>query len=272
MSSLQALLLGLVQGLTEFLPISSSGHLQLLETLFGFQESDNLLFFDVVCHIGTLIAIVLFFTREILQLFQKERDRLLRLVIATLPLLPIPFLLGPIREVASSSRMVAFFFLTTALLLLIGSRYQVKTKNRALQSLLIGTSQAVAVFPGLSRSGTTISVGRFLGLEKGEALTFSLLLSIPATLGALALLLLKATKSGLPPSVPFSCYAIGLTTSFIVGYFSIHLMKRLVTSDKITLFVWYCLFLSSILFVFSAGDNEKKSEVKKTEIENLQED
>lgn len=246
MTDVQAFVLGLIQGITEFLPISSSGHLKLAEHLLGLQDLDKLILFDLVCHLGTLLAILLLFRREIGQLFTKE------MLLATLPLFPLALFLKPIEKLFAAPGMLGFFFLATACILYIGIAAGRRggvllLKSSSKRALLIGTSQALAIFPGVSRSGTTLSAGRLLGMSQEESFRFSFLIAIPAILGGTALMLLKLLlEEGPLPPVTHLQYLIAFVTSFLVGCGALKLLFRLATRDKLTVFVWYCLVLGTL--------------------------
>src|SRR6266850_2578046 len=126
MSILEALVMGILQGLTEFLPISSSAHLKLTKLLLGIREGESLVIFDLICHLGTLMALLLFLRSDILKLFRCERRKLGLIIIATIPLVPFYFLLKPLRDFASQASLLGFFLMLTGTILLVGSRLRIK--------------------------------------------------------------------------------------------------------------------------------------------------
>ncbi len=253
MTLTQALLLGIVQGITEFLPVSSSGHLTLLQYFFGFQSLDGFILFDLVLHLGTLCAIFAVFQTEILRLFGKDPSRFRQVVLGTLPLFPLAFILKPIESVFDKPEFFGLFFLVTAALLYAGIRfgYEKPPKERELSkwkdSLFIGLFQALAIFPGISRSGSTISAARLAGWSQSDAVTFSFLLAIPAILGGASLKtlqILTLKNDSLPPLGSLQ-YVAGFCAAFIVGYAALNLLIRLATKEKFMYFVWYCLALGA---------------------------
>ena len=222
MSTLEAIFLGILQGLTEFLPVSSSGHLTLGQALIGLQDLHNFIIFDLICHLGTLLAIFVIYRNDILQLFTSDKRRFGQLVLATLPLFPLVLLLKPIKALFDQTQYLGFFFIITAFLLYLGIRYgSVKAKTHPWRdALAIGMFQAVAIVPGISRSGATISGARILGWQTQEAVTFSFLLAIPAILGGTAvelLQLLLKSQTASAASIGIMPYAAGFATSLASG-------------------------------------------------------
>ena len=186
---LDAIILGIVQGLTEFLPVSSSGHLKLVQYFLGLQNLDRYIIFDLVCHLGTLLAILIVFFRSIKQLVSTNKTLFWQVVLGTLPLFPLVLMMKPIKAAYASPSYLGFFFLMTAAILFLGCRFGkiVSTAEREKHSwrdaLLVGMWQAIAILPGVSRSGSTISGARLLGWNANDAVTFSFLLAIPAICG-----------------------------------------------------------------------------------------
>lgn len=256
LSSAEAILLGLIQGITEFFPISSSGHLTLFQSLLGLQNLDKLIIFDLVCHLGTLLSIACIYRKHIAHLFTKNKTGLLPIFVGTLPLFPAAFFLKPIENLYNETSLLGFFFLGTAAILSIGilwgsekavSELQKKTLRDA---FLIGCSQAIALLPGISRSGTTISAARLLGWKGEDALSFSFMLAIPAILGGTCLKIfhLAASSSNMLTSpLPLFPYAMGFLSSFLTGTFTLWLLIKLDAKQKLLYFVWYCFFLGIFL-------------------------
>jgi len=251
MTLLEAIFLGIVQGITEFLPISSSGHLELAQLFLGMQNLHHYVIFDLVCHLGTLLAIFFMFWSEITKSFTTDRKRFIQIVLGTLPLFPLVLIMKPIKALFNEPQYLGACFLFTALLLYLGIRLarnvgeQHLEKRKWRDSLTIGLFQAVAILPGVSRSGSTISAARVLGWSSQEAITFSFLLAIPAILGGVAIesmqLILKGTAS--MPEVPTGQYIAGFFTSFGVGYYALYQLRLLASKQKFMYFVWYCLLL-----------------------------
>lgn len=274
MNILEALLQGILQGLTEFLPVSSSGHLSLFQHFFGAGGKGGLAF-DLMLHLGTLAAVIAVFYEEIwalvLEFFRTVRDiftgrfhfktdvperRLLfMLVIATLPLALVVPLRGAVARVAEDNSILleGLFFLVTALLLFGASGVrQGKAgilKMHAKQALPIGVAQALATFPGISRSGATISTGMILGFDRQTAVTFSFLLGIPAVLGGAVLEVGDAVKEDMLPG--FGPLVAGMLAAAVVGYLAILLVRRLLLAGKWRLFAWYTLAVGILVIAIA---------------------
>lgn len=253
MSTWEAIILGVIQGLTEFLPVSSSGHLELGQIFLGFNNLHHYIFFNLICHMGTLCAIFYLLFPQIKQSLTTHKERLGYLVLATLPLFPLVFVLKPIKAVFDQPQYLGLCFLFTALLL-FSSQMDIKrrSKSRKFDSITIGCFQALAVFPGISRSGSTISAARLLGWSNEEAVSFSFLLAIPAILGGTALELLQlfmhSNVEG--PSIHLLTFAVGFITSFAVGCLALKLLIRMLAEGKWIYFAWYCLFLGIVTTVY----------------------
>jgi len=249
-TTLDAIILGIVQGLTEFLPVSSSGHLKLVQHLLGLKDLDQYLLFDLACHLGTLLAIFLVFSQVIIEVFTTHKMRLYQVMLGTLPLFPLVLIMKPIHAAYADPSYLGFFFMLTAAILFLGvygsKTLPVKrqTEHPWRDALIIGTWQALAILPGVSRSGSTISGARLLGWNMTEAIAFSFLLAIPAILGGTCLELLKLWRH--PETVantPFLAYVAGFVSSFIIGIGALRLLIHLATHNKFIYFAWYCLFL-----------------------------
>lgn len=249
MPLLIALFLGFVQGLTEFFPISSSAHLNLTKQIFGVENIPVI--FDLSCHLGSLIALLWFFKRELLDLFQHDRHKLLYIFIALLPLIPAYFFLKPLRQIVSQPEFLGFFLMLTGIILLVGQKIRFKKKKGSISELLfIGTLQSAALFPGISRSASTISAARVLGWEAKEAVRFSFLLAIPTILGGNFLEIHQLWKENqLSDLFNLPCL-IGFATSLIVGLgvirFAIHWLEK----GKLTVFAWYCFAIGILTNIY----------------------
>jgi undecaprenyl-diphosphatase len=273
MEPLQAIILGIVQGLTEFLPVSSSGHLVIFQHLFGLKEPE--LFFDICVHLGTLLAVILVFRSEIKELMQSL-GHLVRLIFvkdahfehlfkdSQFKMLLLVFfgffptaLLGVVfheigQQVFSSVLVVGLMLLITGGLLWQTRR--VKQDGGGLESfsirtaLIIGLVQGLAIMPGISRSGSTIALGLFLGLNRELSARYSFMLAIPAILGA-GILSLHGLIAD--PNVDVTIALIGAGVSFIVGYFALVSLLRMVKKAKLYLFAPYCWAVGiAALFIF----------------------
>jgi undecaprenyl-diphosphatase len=258
MSILEAIILGLVQGLTEFIPVSSSGHLVLLHAAFGVTDSG--LAFDVALHIGTLLALVIFFYKEIRLLIggilgHNNHKRLAWLIVyATVPAVIAGVLLQDLAETSFRSvRLVAVNLIIVALLMLVAEwyakrHYDKKTalhNVRANQAMTIGVAQALALVPGVSRSGSTITAGIFAGLDRVAATRFSFLLAIPATFGAIVKTLLDgggALIAGEP-----AVFAAGIISAFFSGLFAIRFLIRYLAKHDLSVFAYYRIALGLVV-------------------------
>lgn len=263
MSFFSAIFLGIVQGLAEFLPISSSGHLAFFQTFFGLAnvEEENL-FFDVLLHLGTLVAVFVAYWPEIkaliLEFFTmiglrklprgQKPDRLSRrmilyIIIATLPLVLVLPIKDKVESLYTNSIFIGCAFLVTGTLLFISDAMNHGNKDLKTATLLdvviVGFGQALAVVPGLSRSGTTISCGLARGFSREFAVKFSFLMSIPAVLGANLLSLIDAAKTGIDWSL-MPMYLAGVVTAAISGYLAIRLLKYITQRGKFGGFSYYC--------------------------------
>ena len=263
MSYLTAVLLGLVQGVAEFLPISSSGHLAIAEQLLNLQGASNVPeFFDVLLHLGTLVAVFIAYWDDIrdmiVELFAgigdlahhstpnpvpPARRLILLIIVGTLPL----FVMVPFRRFFSSLGDNMYFIggalIFTGILLFVSDRvhHGRKTEKTAtlLDALLVGIGQAVALCPGISRSGMTITTGCFAGFERKFAVRFAFLLSIPAVIGANILSLKDAIDAGIDwASVP--AYLVGVAVAAVSGYACIRLLRYIADKGRFGAFAYYC--------------------------------
>ena len=204
MSLIEAFIFGLLQGLTEFLPVSSSAHIKLAKLFFNIESSESSVLFDLICHVGTLIALLFFLREEIGRIFRTDRRKLLLLFLATLPLVPCYFLLKPVRDFASHPQFLGLCLMLTAAILFFGQKWrparkQTSNLKREVSDVLwIGAMQSAALIPGISRSASTISCAQVLGWEAKDAVRFSFLLSIPTIIGGNCVELLKVFFSHEP--------------------------------------------------------------------------
>ena len=246
-----AILLGLIQGLAEFLPISSSGHLAILQNFLRIGDLENQMLFDVLLHLGTLGAVIFAYhtelrglCREGLMLLHPARRRLLLfLIAATLPLIPAAFLSDYLDSLFYDTFFIGFALIATGFLLLAADRYGHGNKTEKAMTLsdalVIGLAQMIAVVPGLSRSGTTISAGMLRGFDRTFAVKFSFFLSIPAVLGANLLSLIKAISAGINwAEVPM--YLCGVAAALVSGYLAIFALNRIAQRGKFGGFCYYC--------------------------------
>jgi undecaprenyl-diphosphatase len=246
MNIILSVFLGIVQGLSEFLPISSSAHLAIIQSLMpGFSQPGVL--FDVVLHFGTILAVILYFWKEIISFIEKN---FIALVIGTIPAGVFGFLFQDFIEgLFSSVKLIALMLLITGVMdILIDSLKGPEERVKSRDSLIIGVFQAFAIIPGISRSGSTIFAASKLGIKKELAAKFSFFLALPAVLGANFLEILK--YKGNVSSAMFAPYLFGFLAALIFGYFSIRLVFRFLTQKKFRFFGYYCLILGLIILLF----------------------
>ncbi len=259
-----AIVLGVVQGVAEFLPISSSGHLSLLQYFFALEEPDAL--YNVLLHFATLVAVCAVYRRDIAEMITEfirvaaellgrggkkkkgeapeARRMVLLLVLATLPL----FLVLPFDELVeamgANPTFVSLMLLLTGCILFLSDQYGGGKKSGRTATvrdvLMVGLAQGMATIPGLSRSGITISAGMALGFERGFAVRFSFLMSLPAVFGATLLKVVKVAGSGEFDAGRLPMYLAGMVVAGVVGYFSIALVKLLADRGKFGKFAYYC--------------------------------
>lgn len=260
----EAIFLGLVQGLAEFLPISSSGHLVFFQTVLNIEEAD--LFFDVMLHVGTLFAVFFVFWRDILELFRKPFRTLLYLIVATIPAAIVGFLFSDeIEEIFYGGEWLGVFFLLTAVMMfaceLVAKRRK-KTYPLCWRTTVpMGLMQAVAVLPGISRSGSTIAAGVFAGAETRTVSKFSFLMSVPVILGSAVLELkdlifdggFQSSVAEYPSAGMFiACVLIGVAVAAVSGLFAIKVMLKVINTGNYKWFSLYLVLLSVACFILSA--------------------
>lgn len=250
MSILESIILGIVQGLTEFLPVSSSGHLVLLQNIFGMSEPQ--LFFDTMLHLGTLVAVVVVMWKEIIALFKRPLNKMLYLIIATIPAIVFGFLLSDFVESTFSGVYLGYGFLLTAVILtvseLLSRRKSKKTEVKMGSGIVMGFMQVVAMLPGVSRSGSTIAGGLFCGVDRGKAASFSFLMSIPVILGSVVLQGAKimADTSLIVDWVPT---IIGTVFAAASGYFAVRFMLALIKKRRLYGFAIYVAALGIFILL-----------------------
>ena len=263
MSVWEALFLGIVQGATEFLPVSSSGHLVLLQKVFGISEP--VLLFDTALHAGTLVAVIVVLWGDVWGILRRIVQPLtLFLVIATIPAVIAALLFrGPIEDAFSSASFLGFAFLLTSALLFASEKFSRSAKKNfisgqgrpkegmnTVDALVIGLLQAVAVVPGVSRSGATISGGLFRRLDRDFAARFSFLLSIPAILGALLLQAIGLAKAGAAADAAAPLpIAVGTLSACIVAFFSVRLALKIVREHSLFGFSAYTGILGLLVLI-----------------------
>ncbi len=255
---LEAIFLGVVQGLTEFLPVSSSGHLLLAQYFLGLNQDRFGLPFDVALHLGTLVAVVSFFWRDLVRMaiafvrslsprgrnLADPNQRLAYLILAsTIPAAVIGFFLEGFFETTVRSPWVVVFNLVAVGVLFIvgeavGSRSRRADKLRFPEAVGIGLAQAAALVPGVSRSGATMTLGLFMGLRREEAARFSFLMSVPIIAGAGALQLAEVASEGLDARSA-AMFGAGCVSSAVVGYMAIKFFLRFIAHHSLRVFAYY---------------------------------
>lgn len=253
MTIFDAVLLGIIQGLTEFLPISSSGHLVLSQELLGISIQGNV--FEVVVHLGTLCSVLIVFWNDILQILKtiKENSTLkyiLALIVGTIPAVIVGLLFEDLIGAAFENiRVVSGTLLVTGLILISTKYIHLKNNDISIgKGFLIGISQALAIMPGISRSGITISTGMFLGIAPDNAAKISFLLAVPAIAGAGLLKGLEALESS-SVSLSFLVLFAGFISALIVGWLSLKLLIGMIKSGKFHWFGIYCIVIGLISWI-----------------------
>ena len=266
MNYLTAAFLGLVQGLAEFLPISSSGHLSIFQNFLGLTniEEGSYVFFDLLLHLATLVAVCVFYRKDIMAIITegityvksvghpvpgvKKKYPAVRLLVmmffATLPLFVILPIKDKIEGLYNNTMFIGFALLFCGVMLYISDRLPRGSKNektmKIKDALIIGAFQALATVPGLSRSGTTITTGIATGLDRQFAVKFSFLMSIPAILGANILSIADAVEAGIN-TAQLPMYFVGMLVAMVSGYFSLVLLRYISRKGRFGGFSFYCL-------------------------------
>lgn len=256
MTYLEAIILGIIQGLTEFLPVSSSGHLELAKAIFGNESLPHeSLTFTVILHFATALSTIVIFRAEVLQILKgliqfKWNEELifsLKILISMIPAVIIGLLFEKELEAFFNGQilLVGFMLLITGLLLLFADRAKNTTKNVGfLNALIIGVSQAIAMLPGISRSGATISTSVLLGVDRTKAARFSFLMVIPLIFGKVAKDLYGGQINF--ESANFGAYFVGFIVAFIAGLIACNWMISLVKNSKLYYFSIYCFIIGIV--------------------------
>lgn len=252
MNILKAVLLGILQGISEFIPISSSGHLVLFQKIFNF-ENENLSF-DILLHLGTLIPVFVVFWDDIIGIIKKPFQKMSYLIIVgTLPtVIAALFFSDYIDLLFQNGNLLAFAFIFTGILLLYADRAAAMGNKRKdmnwIDALFVGIMQAVAIVPAVSRSGSTISGALFRNIDRKAAAKFAFLLSIPAILGAAVMQLKDIISTGAISESIFSLpYLFGFIASALSGYLSIKFMLKVIGECKLKYFSYYVFILGFLI-------------------------
>ena len=255
MDLFQTIILGFIQGVTEWLPISSTGHLRIAEHFFGLTVP---LIFDVTLHLGTLIVTLIFFRKEIINIltalakrdFKTEYGRLIPVIIVgTVPTVLIGFFFGDALDTYFSSFLAlgAGFIVSGAVL--YSSKFGGEKKENVtyVDALLIGTAQGFAIIPSISRSGLTIAVALLIGIKREKAFKFSFLLSVPAIIGALGLTFYEQRDALTVAGIGWTEIAVGVVVSIVVSFLALKLLWRVIASRKFHFFAIYCFAIGALL-------------------------
>lgn len=264
---LSAVLMGILQGVAEFLPISSSGHLALFQHFFGVENyEETQMFFTVLLHLGTLISVFVYYWHDILDMIREfflllgslfsrkgtheirntppARRMVLLIIVATLPLFGILPVKDYIESAMNNVTFVSVALIATGFILFFSDRMARgrKTARTATMTdaILVGCAQAFGTLPGISRSGSTISAGLLRGYDRNFAVRFSFLMSLPAVLGANILTLKDVIEEGGIDTTLLPVYLVGMVVAAVVGYFAIRLVNLLADKGKFGAFAWYC--------------------------------
>ena len=273
MSYLFSILMGILQGVTEFLPVSSSGHLTLFQYFFGQDPESTDMLFTILLHFGTLISVCVYYWRDVLGMIREfflglaaifsrkgttgrppeARRLVLMVIVATLPLFAVLLVKGWLDAAFSNVTFVSLALSATGFILFFSDRMAKGHKNARTatmkDALIVGCVQAVATLPGLSRAGTTISAGMMVGFDRTFAVRFSFLMSLPAVLGANILEVVDAAASASFDLSLLPMYVVGVVVAGVVGYLAIRLVNMLAQKGKFGKFAYYCWAVGAISLV-----------------------
>ncbi len=273
MSYLFSILMGILQGVTEFLPVSSSGHLTLFQYFFGQDPESTDMLFTILLHFGTLISVCVYYWRDVLGMIREfflglaaifsrkgttgrppeARRLVLMVIVATLPLFAVLLVKDWLDAAFSNVTFVSLALIATGFILFFSDRMAKGHKNARTatmkDALIVGCVQAVATLPGLSRAGTTISAGMMVGFDRTFAVRFSFLMSLPAVLGANILEVVDAAASASFDLSLLPMYVVGVVVAGVVGYLAIRLVNMLAQKGKFGKFAYYCWAVGAISLV-----------------------
>ncbi|MCW4014913.1 MAG: undecaprenyl-diphosphate phosphatase [Candidatus Bathyarchaeota archaeon] len=253
MTITQAILLAIIQGLTEWLPISSSGHLAIAQQLLGLNPP---LIFDVTLHLGTLTVVLIAFRKDITNIlkaltkrdFQTPQGKTaIYIATGSIPIAVIALTFyDTIKSLFSNLTAIAIALIITGCILFVSEKRVGTKKMNTTDSILIGLAQAIAIIPGISRSGTTVSTALLRKIDKTTAFKYSFLLSIPAVIGATIL----EAKDLVTGNIDLAPLLVGAIVSMLVGYASLKLLQKIVINQKLHLFAYYCWTAGTAILVF----------------------
>jgi undecaprenyl-diphosphatase len=256
---IETIILGIIQGLTEWFPISSTGHLKLVEHFLGLKVP---ILFDITLHMGTLMVILLFFRKGIKEIvsaflqfdFKTENGKFIPLIIVgTIPTALIGFVFGDIIESLFQNPLpIASAFILCGIILYLTKAGKEETETISYsEALMIGVAQGIAIIPGISRSGTTIAVALLFGIRREKAFKFSFLLSIPAVLGAFGLEAYRNWSTLTSAGVSWIEVLVGVFVAMVVGYFALKLLWKILAIKKLHFFAFYCWFIALLSIMLS---------------------
>lgn len=259
MEFLEAIILGIIQGLTEFLPVSSSGHIELAKAMFGTQENDSMTM-TVVLHFATALSTCFVFRKDLIDIFKgllkfknnSEFQFSIKIILSMIPAAIVGVLYDDIIETFFSGKilLVGVLLILTGLILFVADKAKTTAKNVSFtQAVLIGIAQAIAILPGISRSGATISTSVLLGIDREKAARFSFLMVIPLIFGKIAKDVLS-DKFNLESS-ELMFLAIGFVFAFFTGLIACKLMIKLVKNSKLYYFSFYCFIVGAIAIIYT---------------------
>lgn len=273
-----SILMGIIQGVAEFLPISSSGHLTLFQYFFSPEQNPEELdmLFTILLHFGTLISVCVYYWQDVVgmirefflglaDLFSRRgsgygrppeaRRLVLMIIVATLPLFAVLLVKDVVDAAFTNVTFVSAALIATGFLLFFSDRMARGRKNARsatmVDALLVGCAQAVGTLPGISRAGSTISAGMLCGFDRTFAVRFSFLMSLPAVLGANILEVADAVQTGGVDTSRLPMYLVGMVVSGVVGYFAIRLVNLLANKGKFGAFAYYCWAVGIVSLVAS---------------------
>jgi undecaprenyl-diphosphatase len=245
----EGIILGIIQGLTEFFPVSSTAHLIIVPWFFGWEGDVNTLMFDVALHAGTLTALLFYFWKDWLDLFTKKQKLLGLIIIASIPAGAAGFFLNDIAETTLRKPFLISLMLVAVGFVMLAAERSEKSrtieKMNCIDSIIIGIAQAIAIIPGVSRSGITISAGLFKGLKREDSARFSFLISTPIIAGATLLHLKKFLTS--QETHDLQLFTAGFISSSITGFFAILFLLNFLKKYPLNLFVYYRFILAVVI-------------------------
>ncbi|MCL2397855.1 MAG: undecaprenyl-diphosphate phosphatase [Defluviitaleaceae bacterium] len=260
MTLFEAIILGIIQGLTEFLPVSSSGHLALGHMLFGI-EDEGLLFY-IVTHVATILSVIAVYWKDVWALIKRPFQKMTYLlIIATIPAAVVGiFFENMVEQALASIGFLVVGFIITGVVLMLSDRIRKNSKKTAeityLDALLIGAAQAVAIFPGISRSGSTIAAALARGIAREDAAKFAFLMSIPAVLGGLVLQIIHIARGNLlVENISFLSLGAGFVAAALTGYLAVNLILTAIKKAKLSYFAYYVFALAVVITVGAIAFN-----------------